>query len=62
MISSRITRKTRIRLTARQGLIIFFTPFERVWRNGSALASQAKGCGFESRRPLQFKDRWQRDR
>ncbi len=27
---------------------------ERVWRNGSASASQAEGCGFESRRPLQF--------
>lgn len=26
---------------------------ERVWRNGSASASQAEGCGFESRRPLQ---------
>src|SRR4030095_1123986 len=26
--------------------------FERVWRNGSASASQAEGCGFESRRPL----------
>ena len=26
---------------------------ERAWRNGSALASQAKGCEFESRRPLQ---------
>ena len=27
---------------------------ERVWRNGSASASQAEGCGFESRRPLQI--------
>lgn len=26
---------------------------EREWRNGSAFASQAKGCGFESRLPLQ---------
>jgi hypothetical protein len=25
-----------------------------VWRNGSASASQAEGCGFESRRPLQI--------
>jgi hypothetical protein len=31
----------------------FILALERVWRNGSASASQAEGCGFESRRPLQ---------
>src|SRR5512145_1174682 len=31
---------------------------ERVWRNGSASASQAEGCGFESRRPLQIPPYW----
>ena len=42
------------RLTRIGSLTIFFSPFERVWRNGSASASQAEGCGFESRRPLQI--------
>jgi hypothetical protein len=33
--------------------VLSFAKLERVWRNGSASASQAEGCGFESRRPLQ---------
>lgn len=33
--------------------VSLFTQRERVWRNGSATASQAVGCGFESRHPLQ---------
>ena len=35
-------------------LVRFDSLPERVWRNGSASASQAEGCGFESRRPLHF--------
>ena len=40
-------------LDARKASTIFF---ERVWRNGSASASQAEGCEFESRRPLHNTD------
>ena len=46
-----ITR-TNTKLTVLFAFTIFDFP-ERVWRNGSASASQAEGCGFESRRPLQ---------